>query len=99
MKRSEDGFVRKSYFGGATDIYKAYGRKLYYYDVNSLYPHVMKKPMPLNLIKKYNKVECDNLNINNFFGFLEVEVITPSNILKPILPMKYKGKTIFPTGS
>ena len=33
-----DSFIRRSYFGGATDYYKAYVEKLYYYDVNSLYP-------------------------------------------------------------
>ena len=41
MKGSEDKFVRKAYFGGATDYYKAYGTDLKYYDVNSLYPFAM----------------------------------------------------------
>lgn len=49
MKRNEDSFIRKAYYGGATDYYKGYGKKLYYYDINSLYPYAMCKPMPLNL--------------------------------------------------
>lgn len=53
MISSEDRFVRKSYFGGASDIYKARGVRLRYYDVNSLYPYAMKNPMPLELIKKH----------------------------------------------
>ena len=35
-------FVRKSYFGGATDYYRGHGYNLKYYDVNSLYPFAMK---------------------------------------------------------
>jgi hypothetical protein len=34
LKDSVDSFIRKGYFGGATDFYKAYGENLHYYDVN-----------------------------------------------------------------
>ena len=30
--------LRKSYTGGAVDVYKPYGEKIHVYDVNSLYP-------------------------------------------------------------
>ncbi|GER42509.1 DNA polymerase [Striga asiatica] len=44
---NEDSFIRRAYYGGHTDVYKPYGENLYYYDVNSLYPYVMKEfPMP-----------------------------------------------------
>ena len=33
--------IRKSYTGGAVDVYKANGKNLFTYDVNSLYPFVM----------------------------------------------------------
>lgn len=46
LKRSQDNYIRKSYIGGAIDHYKLYGKNLYYYDVNSLYPFAMLKPMP-----------------------------------------------------
>jgi hypothetical protein len=55
----------------------------------------MNKPMPLNLIKVHKNIT----SINNFFGFVKCKVTTPINILKPILPFKYQGKTIFPTGT
>ena len=42
-----DMFIRNSYYGGADDIYKAYAKDVYYYDVNSLYPWAMCQPMPL----------------------------------------------------
>ncbi len=37
--------------------------------------------------------------LENFFGFCLAEITTPKNILKPLLPYKFKGKTIFPTGT
>lgn len=44
---NEDSFIRRGYYGGHTDVYIPYGENLYYYDVNSLYPFIMKEyPMP-----------------------------------------------------
>lgn len=40
--RNEDTFIRRGYYGGHADTYKPYGQNLYYYDVNSLYPYIMK---------------------------------------------------------
>ena len=98
MNGITDTFVRNSYFGGAVDCYKCYGKDLYYYDVNSLYPFAMLKPMPFNLIASYNGENCKNINLNTFFGFLHLDIECPDSISKPILPFKYKGKTIFPCG-
>jgi len=98
LKNNVDSFIRKSYFGGATDYYKAYGKDLYYYDVNSLYPYAMVKPMPLNLIKTHKNME-EVKDFNSFFGFVKCKVTTPKNMLKPILPFKHLGKTIFPLGT
>lgn len=43
----EDKFIRRAYFGGRTYVFQPYGEDLYYYDVNSLYPYIMKEyPMP-----------------------------------------------------
>lgn len=97
LPRKIDEFVRNGYYGGATDYYKAYAANLKYYDINSLYPNAMKNPMPLNLIK-YHKYG-NNIDLNTFFGFIEVEVTCPTNMLKPVLPFKYEGKTIYPTGT
>ena len=46
LKRLDDTFIRKSYFGGATDFYQLKATNIHYYDVNSLYPFAMCKPMP-----------------------------------------------------
>lgn len=97
LKSSEDNFIRKSYFGGHTDYYKPYLTNGYYYDVNSLYPLAMCKPMPHKLIKFYK--DMTNVNFNNFFGYCLAEITTPKNLLKPLLPYKHEDKTIFPTGT
>jgi DNA polymerase type B, organellar and viral len=92
-----DNFIRNSYYGGGTDVYKAYGKNLHYYDVNSLYPYAMLNPMPYNLIKIHNNM--DNIKLENFFGFIEVEVLCPTNMERPVLPFHLKGKTIYPVGT
>jgi len=97
LHESHDEFVRKGYFGGGTDIYKALAKNLHYYDINSLYPYAMKKPMPFEFIKYYNNMI--GINLMNFFGFCEVEVNCPKDMKRPVLPVKYKGKTIYPTGT
>jgi len=98
LKKSQDAFIRDSYFGGATDYYIKYAESLYYSDVNSLYPYAMKNPMPVN-IKERHYFFKPNFKLDNFFGFLEVEVTAPKNLVIPLLPLKYQGKTIFPTGT
>lgn len=59
IRGNTDSFIRKSYFGGHTDYYKGYMKNGHYYDVNSLYPFAMLKPMPHKLIKFHK-----NLNIS-----------------------------------
>jgi len=92
-----DNFIRNSYYGGGTDVYKAYGENLHYYDVNSLYPYAMLNPMPYNFIKFHNNM--DNIKLENFFGFIEVEVLCPLDMKRPVLPYHMNGKTIYPVGT
>lgn len=93
LKHSEDNYIRESYYGGATDYYKAYAENIKYYDVNSLYPYAMLKPMPHKFLGiKYN------INLNNFFGFIYCKIECPDSIKRPMLPVKYNNQTIFPHG-
>lgn len=39
---NEDTFIRKGYYGGHADVYRSRGNNILYYDVNSLYPFIMK---------------------------------------------------------
>nr|YP_010759074.1 DNA polymerase [Hericium alpestre]WEX31988.1 DNA polymerase [Hericium alpestre] len=95
LSLEEDRIIREAYFGGATDYYKLYGEKLYYYDVNSLYPYAMCNDIPLKFVKTTNNENSLN---NNVFGFVEVKVHCPISVTRPFLPVKYNNQTIYPHG-
>lgn len=88
--------LRVGYYGGRTEIIKMKcettpDNPILYFDVNSLYPYVMKKfyyPIPdswyrCNDIPEWGMVNCD---VEVFDCFL------------PYLPKRYHGKLVFPTG-
>jgi hypothetical protein len=105
MARSESGLCRPgtlsgkistniklSYTGGSTDMYipsNLKNEKVYAYDINSLYPSVMVNyPMPVG---KPIYFEGDIRKINHdAFGFFYCKIITPSNIIHPILQTHVK---------
>ncbi|XP_059067854.1 DNA polymerase-like [Cryptomeria japonica] len=96
--RNEDTFIRRGYYGDHADTYKPYGEKLYYYDVNSLYPYVMKSfPMPGGMPVWHANLEGQELS--NLYGFIKAYVVCPSTIKRPFLPYRDHNDTLlFPTG-
>ncbi|XP_059067855.1 DNA polymerase-like [Cryptomeria japonica] len=96
--RNEDTFIRCGYYGRHADTYKPYGENLYYYDVNSLYPYVMKScPMPGGTPVWHANLEGQELS--NLYGFIEAYVVCPSTIKRPFLPYRDHNDTLlFPTG-
>ena len=86
--------IRLAYTGGAVDVYIPHNRignffsrlfkKLYYYDVNSLYPFVMANvPMPVGLVKPF---EGDIRKVKpNASGTFYCNIISPIDIKHPIL--------------
>jgi len=96
--KNEDTFIRRAYYGGHADTYKPYGEDLYYYDVNSLYPFVMKEfPMPGGEPVWHSNLQ--NKDLDSMFGFIEAYVVCPKTIKKPFLPYRDKNDTLlFPTG-
>jgi hypothetical protein len=96
--------VRQAYTGGAVDMYipkPPKGVKIYCYDVNSLYPFVMKEfDMPVG---KPIFFDGDIRAIDpKAFGFFYCEIIAPDNIKHPIIQTHVKTKngirTIAPIG-
>jgi DNA polymerase elongation subunit (family B) len=86
--------IRKSYFGGRTEIFKMHGENLNYYDVNSLYPFVMlEKEFPVGspyYTKSFNLWD---------FGIAQIEAIAPKDLKIPVLPYRTEDKKlIFPVG-
>lgn len=97
--KNEDTFIRRGYYGGHADAYIPKGENLYYYDVNSLYPYIMKTySMPDGKPVWHGHLEGQDLN--NLFGFIEAYVECPPHITRPFLPYKdkKKGTLLFATG-
>ncbi|KAF3433473.1 hypothetical protein FNV43_RR24575 [Rhamnella rubrinervis] len=97
--QNEDTFIHRGYYGGHADAYKPYGKNLYYYYVNSLYPHIMRSyPMPGGKLVWLGNLEGQDLD--NLFGFIEAYIVCPRNTTRPSLPYRDdKNQTLhFPTG-
>jgi hypothetical protein len=96
--------IRQSYTGGAVDMYIPRikkGTKIFCYDVNSLYPFVMKNldmPVgkPIQFFGDIRKVDP------NAFGFFYCKIIAPDKLEHPILQTHVnvnKGiRTMAPSG-
>jgi DNA polymerase type B, organellar and viral len=96
--------IRSSYTGGAVDMYLPRlpkGEKMFCYDVNSLYPYVMKEfdmptGKPIKFFGDIRKYEPDA------FGFFYCKITTPDNLKHPILQTHVKInkgiRTVAPLG-
>lgn len=100
LRPKPDEFVRKSYFGGRTEVFKPLyeGKKpLYCYDVNSLYPTVMRDNDFPNRFIGWTYTYDPNV-----MGFYEAKVRVPKDMYIPPLPSMQKigrsHKLVFPTG-
>lgn len=81
-----DTYVRESYFGGKTEVFKPNMEEGgYAYDANSLYSYVMKNNLfPVEepiFIRKSEMCE----DISKQMGFFKVNVLSPSNLKYPFL--------------
>ena len=87
-------FIKESYFGGLCNLHKPYyNKESYYYDVNSLYPSIMKdKLFPIGKGKFLYKF--DTLDINNYFGFIECYIYVPKELKIPPLIVRDSNGTI-----
>lgn len=97
-----ENFSREAYVGGRVEVVKP---KLqgsgYHYDVNSLYPHVMK----VNTYPVGKAVRLKGPSALKFYGgsgglhaLVRARVHVPGDVFFPVLPKRYKGKLLFPTG-
>nr|GEY68820.1 DNA polymerase, mitochondrial [Tanacetum cinerariifolium] len=82
---------------GHADAYIPYGENLYYYDVNSLYPFVMKEYlMPGGKARRIDSIKEEHLD--TMLGFVLAYVECPTDIKRPFLPYRdATGTLIFPT--
>lgn len=96
IKGSAYDELKNAYYGGVTEVYRPYGKDLYYYDVNSLYPFVALNPMCSN---KYTYIEFykTEVNIDELFGFFYCDIEATDNYLG-LLPVKSLEGLIMPVG-
>jgi len=100
LSYNQDEFVRKSYFGGRTEIFKPYffsdKEYLKAYDVNSLYPHIME-----NSVIHYEPDEFTMSYDSKKFGFYDCLVEVPYMKIPPlpaIVTINKSEKLIFGYG-
>jgi len=93
-----DAFVRRGYAGGRTEIFRPLFEgpgELHCYDVNSLYPAVMREN---DFPTRFDEVSKE-LNLSRM-GFTECDVEVPIDTYLPVLWQKDSktGRFIFPVG-
>lgn len=83
-------FVRRSYHGGRVEVFKKQSPHLMCYDVNSMYPFVMREDLPVQYIGESRKLK------DGAYGFVHATVKVPECYI-PVLPLR-KEKLFFPIG-
>ncbi len=96
-----DNTFGESYYGGRVEVYRFEAKQWNYYDINSLYPFVMANfmypdPSCFTRVTNISKDELTRL-INRYEGNAKLTV-TVKDCYRPILPVKYNNKLIFPVG-
>jgi hypothetical protein len=85
------GFARKSYHGGRVEIFKRQSNSLRAYDVNSMYPYVMRQPIPTQFVGE------SRTWMDRYYGFVDATVKVPDDYV-PCLPVHLE-KLYFPCGT
>lgn len=92
---------KSSYFGGRTECFYVgkLNQKIYYLDINSMYPYVMKTyRYPVRLIaysEDFNDICKLKEILNRYCVIAEVHL----EVDEPAYPYRLKDRTIYPTGS
>ena len=96
LNDSASAFCRKAYLGGRTEIFRPFCSKgpLYEYDVNSLYPHVMRdNDFPVgNGVFTYDFDESR-------LGVYQAVATAPIDLDIPCMGIVHDGKFVFPVGN
>ena len=83
-------FVRNSYHGGRVEVFKR-ENVLTAYDVNSMYPYVMRADLPTRYIGESRQLK------ETHYGFVHARVMVPDSYM-PVLPVQQE-KLFFPVGT
>lgn len=96
-------YGKESYRGGYVDVFRPSGKNIRGYDVNSLYPYIMRNnPMPVGQPTFFKgdilQIYPDILNNENKFLLIKVEIESPSNMDKPFILKSVGTNSIAPLG-
>lgn len=112
--------IKMAYTGGATDMYiptnisfkdlttDAFDKftKLFYYDVNSLYPYIMSKfELPTGKLVYFEgdiynpNLIIDNIVSDGVLGFYYCKVTAPDHLQHPIIQLRSNNRTLAPVGT
>jgi len=93
--------IRNAYYGGRTEVFRRgiIKRHLRMYDINSMYPFVMRQFAYPNPNSKRVSLSGDIRLIYNFPGVSHIKIHCPKDMDIPLLPLRLKSKLIFPTGT
>ena len=91
---------RDAFCGVCTHAIKLYhhvipNQKIHYIDYTSLYPWVNKTCV---YPKGHPQIisQPGHTNINDYFGFVQCQVLSPRELYHPVLPYRHAGKLTFP---
>ena len=91
---------RDGYFGGRTECFylgEITNQPVSYYDVNSLYPYVMKSfKYPCNLVGHYKNMNLNDLKF--YLGKYGAMVDVLLQTYEPVYPKRMNGRLCFPIG-
>lgn len=92
-KANKYKYIKKSYYGGLCNVHKTYlNGEGFLYDVNSLYPYVMKTcEMPIGKGEFIIKNLENKKDINEYFGFIHCMIYVPKHLKIPPLMLRYEG--------
>ena len=86
--------ICKAYYGGICDIYKTNASKASVWDVNSMYPSIMKDCK----FPKGSPLYMESTNLDDYYGFCYAKIDSGSVYGRALLPYKLNGTLITPLG-
>jgi hypothetical protein len=91
-------FVRQSYFGGRSEIFRTNSDAGFQYDVNSMYPaKIATVQLPVEYEgKRYGK-SSSKCYRNGIHGIYRARVLVPDSFIPP-LPIRTTKRILYPTG-
>ncbi len=100
--------IREGYYGGRSEIFRMKfephpgHEKAHLFDINSHYPHCMLSAMPIGPAIRVPGGEMTETSVYNnakrLTGIVKCDVEIPTDCYLPPLPVRHRGKLVFPVG-